>query len=95
MSVRFILYPQTYDGLDKFQQKIIQNFEDALALRVMLPSDEYLTGVVREPGAFGDGASSYVYKGKWKEKQVIVKKLRYMTPPVFLIPSDYTLPDSE
>ena len=61
----------------------------------MLPSDEYLTGVVRDPGAFGDGASSHVYKGKWKDKQVIVKKLHYVTPPVFSIPSHYPLPDSK
>lgn len=65
-------------------------------LRAMLQSEEYLAGVVRESAVGdGNGAFEYVYKGKWKTKQVALKKLRHVTPPVFVIPSHYPLPDSE
>jgi hypothetical protein len=56
-------------------------------LRGLLPPDEYITDVVRG-SALGGGGFSQVYKGRWKEKQVAVKKFRPILPPVFLISSD-------
>jgi hypothetical protein len=44
-------------------------------------------GVVRK-STLSIGAFGQVYKGKWEEKQVAVKKFCPITPPVFLIPSD-------
>ena len=51
-------------------------------MRGLLSPDDYLQ-VVRE-SVLGDGASSHVYKGKWEETPVAVKKFRPVTPPVFL-----------
>jgi hypothetical protein len=82
---------QSYNGLDNVQQKIVQNFKDALKLRGLLPPDEYLRDVIRETsGTLGEGSFSNVYKGVWKKKQVAVKRFRPVSPPVFLIPSDTT-----
>jgi hypothetical protein len=89
VNTRFSFYSasQTYNGLDNVQQSIVQNFKDALVLRQFLYGDDYLMDVVRE-SAFDGGAFSHVYKGRWKGKQVAVKKFRAVKPPVFLIPSD-------
>ena len=80
---------QTYKAFNHFQLRIAQNFKDALTLRSLLYPDEYLSDVQIFRGSIlGDGAFSHVYKGKWKENYVAVKKFRPVTPPVFLIPSD-------
>jgi hypothetical protein len=84
LNTRFSFYSasQSYTGLDNVQQNIVQNFKDALMLRGLLPPDEYLTDVVRG-SALGGGGFSHVYKGRWKEKQVAVKKFHPILPPVF------------
>jgi hypothetical protein len=63
-------------------------------LRGLLPPDDYLTDVVLETHLDG-GAFGNVYSGKWNKEKVAVKKFGSVNPPVFLIPSDYPLPDSE
>ena len=91
MDIRISFYSesQTYNDLNDVQQKIVQNFKDALTLRGLLPPNEYLSDVQIFRGSIlGDGAFGHVYKGKWKEKYVAVKKFRPVTPPVFLIPSN-------
>jgi hypothetical protein len=85
---------QTYNDLTKIHQNIVLNFKDALTLRGLLPPKDYLTGVVLESPLDG-GAFGKVYSGKWKGKKVAVKVFGSVDPPVFLIPSDYPLPDSE
>ena len=89
MITRFSFYSasQTYNGLNDVQQKIVQNFKDALTLRGMLPPDEFLTDVVRE-SALDDGAFGHIYEGSWKGERVVVKTFGPVTPPVFLIPSE-------
>ncbi|KAF8497860.1 kinase-like domain-containing protein [Russula emetica] len=79
----------SYNGLDNVQQGIVQDFKNALELRVSLPRDQYLflTDVKRET-TLGEGEFSIVYKGEWKGKEVAVKTFRPVRPPVFLIPSD-------
>ena len=85
--ISFYSASQTYNGLDDVQQRIVQNFKDALTLRRSLPSDEYLSDVQVVPESIlGGGAFGHVYKGKWNEKHVAVKKFHPVTPPVFLIP---------
>jgi hypothetical protein len=88
-NTRFSYYSafQTYNGLNNVQQKIVQNFKDALTLRALLPPDDYLTNVVLESHLDG-GAFGNVYSGKWNEEKVAVKKFGSVNPPVFLIPSD-------
>jgi len=49
-------------------------------LRQFLCGDDYLTDVVRE-SPFHGGAFSHVYKGRWKGKQVAVKRFRAVKPP--------------
>jgi hypothetical protein len=86
VNTRFSFYSasQTYNGLGDAQQKVVQNFKDALTLLGSTPPSEYLTGVVvLSRVAFGQ-----VYKGKWEEKQIAVKKFSPVAPPVYLIPSD-------
>jgi hypothetical protein len=50
VSTRFLFYSasQTYNGLNNVQQKVVQNFKDALRVTLLgfLPSNKYLTGVV-------------------------------------------------
>ncbi|KAF8497871.1 kinase-like domain-containing protein [Russula emetica] len=89
LNTRFSFYSasQSYSGLHDGQENVVQNFKDALMLRGLLPPDEYLTDVTREY-ALGSGGFSHVYKGRWKEKQVAVKKFHPILPPVFLISSD-------
>lgn len=86
MNARFSFYAgsQAYEGLDEVQQSIVENFENALTLRALLSSDEYLTGV--DLGSLldtGDGAFGHAYKGTWNDQQVVVKKFRDIEPPVF------------
>ncbi|KAF8497877.1 kinase-like domain-containing protein [Russula emetica] len=64
----------TYNSLTDVERKIVQNFENALTLRGLLPPDEYLTDVDRESSSFDGGKAGCVYKGEWKEKRVVVKK---------------------
>ncbi|KAF8491723.1 kinase-like domain-containing protein [Russula emetica] len=73
----------TYKGLNKDQQKIAQNFRDALKLRSLLSPDDYLTDVVLGPLLDG-GAFGRVYKGVWGEEEVVVKKFIPVTPPDYL-----------
>jgi len=70
----------SYNGLDDVQQKIVQNFKDALTLRGLFPRRDYLTDVERGP-PLGEGAFSNVYKGVWKGKDVAVKRFRPVRPP--------------
>jgi hypothetical protein len=80
---------QTYNGLNDYEQKIVQNFKDALELLELLPPDEYLTDVqVQHEHTLGKGSFSNVYKGVWKGNEVAVKRIHPAEPPVFLIPSD-------
>ena len=99
MDTRISFYSasQTYNDLNDVQQRIVQNFKDALTLRGLLPPDEYLSDVkVYRGSILGDGAFGHVYKGKWKERQVAVKKFRPVTPPVYSIPSNiFRCPDFE